>query len=253
MNVAIVEDHPSEAARLAGLVEAYAAQARVPVSVRAFHGAEALLEGYRPHAYTAIFLDIYLEGMDGVSAARKLRAVDRSAVLIFLTSSGEHMPEAFSVHAFDYIPKPAARDRVFAALNDILLKDIQYTDGAKLEFKHEGNNISIPYGELAVVQTSEHNYLEILDADGHRFKTRLGFQSVSEALTKDPRFLLTLRGVLVNMDHIERIDNGICHLTNGETVQLNVRNARELNAIWQNYRLEKIRCERREKRRRQGT
>lgn len=41
-----------------------------------------------------------MTGISGIDAALKLRQKDTKAVIIFLTSSTEHMREAFACHAF---------------------------------------------------------------------------------------------------------------------------------------------------------
>ena len=59
-----------------------------------------------------IFLDIQMPGMDGLSAAEKLK--ERSnAVVVFVTAYDEHALEAFRVNAIDYLVKPVD-DKQFA-------------------------------------------------------------------------------------------------------------------------------------------
>ena len=67
-----------------------------------------------------VFMDIYMDGMDGVSAAARMRERDKNCLLVFLTSSAEFMPEAFSCHAFEYVTKPFSGERIAAVLRDAL-------------------------------------------------------------------------------------------------------------------------------------
>ncbi len=53
-----------------------------------------------------IFMDIYMEGMTGMESHRKHScAMDSDTLIVFLTASEEHMPDAFRFHAYDYISK----------------------------------------------------------------------------------------------------------------------------------------------------
>ncbi len=75
-----------------------------------------------------------MNGMDGVSAAKKLRENNGACLLIFLTSCGERMPEAFSCHAFEYIIKPFTPERVGNVLRDAFARlPIRVRDRLKIE------------------------------------------------------------------------------------------------------------------------
>ena len=249
MNFAIADDEQLEIDTISSVLKEYASLGKLALSLETFHSGEELLQQYSPYAYTAIFLDIYMSGMSGVEAARHILAQDRHAIIIFLTSSDEHMPEAFSLHAFDYIAKPAKKERIFQVLDDVLLRQTELNTTPKLTFPTEKNDIALPLTDIAVIRTGSHRKVEILDADGHSYLTGLTFSEISEMVCNDMRFLLILRGVLVNMEHIVIIDGTACLLDNGTTLPVNVRGSKKLEATWRNFQFDEIRSERRDRRR----
>lgn len=194
MNFAIVDDEQTEIDALSGRIREYALQEKMEITIDAYHSGEELLEKYRPYAYTAVFLDIYLDGISGITTAEKLLAADHSAVILFLTSSDAHMPEAFSLHVYDYLIKPYARDRLFKVLDDICLKSARSREEPQFSFLCNGTQISLSFSDVALVRTDRRNYLEILDARGTSYLTRMTFQSAADKLTEDARFLQILRG-----------------------------------------------------------
>ena len=247
MNIAIVDDDQNEANTITALVKEYAAAGRLPLSLSVFRCGEDFLENYSPYSYTVIFMDIYMGGMTGVEAARSILAQDRHAVIIFLTSSDEHMSEAFSLHVFDYIPKPADKDRIFKALDDLLMLKTD-SNACVLTFTSDRADVSLAFGDIVCVKTGDKNYLDITDSSGECYQTRMTFGEVSKKLSSDPRFLLIIRGVLVNMEHIKQINDSCCILTNGLNLPVNLKNARKLSATWQNFNFDRIRADRRERR-----
>lgn len=250
MNIAIVDDEQREIDTLSDILKEYAALSKLPLSLQIFHSAEELLPVYRPYAYTAIFMDIYMSGMTGIAAAEQILSRDRHALIIFLTTSAEYMPEAFSMHAYDYISKPAKEERLFKVMDDALMRQTEYQNSPKLTFSWERRNISLPYSDIICIKTGKHNYLEIIDTSNNTFLTRQTFSEVTRSLTGDGRFLTVLRGVLVNMEHIIGMEKGICRLSNGTEVPVSIKNAKELEATWQNYIFDRIRIERQERRNR---
>ena len=250
MNIAIVDDDQAEIEALSDTIKEYAAQGKLELTINSFHSAEEILEIYHPYAFTAIFMDIYMDGKTGIEAAEEILSVDRHAIIIFLTSSDEHMPEAFSMHAYDYIGKPAKKERLFKVMDDVLLKHTEYDNSPKLTFTYDKNTVSLAYQDIVLVRTADRNYLEIIDESGNTYLTRLTFAEVTEILTKDRRFLLILRGILVNMEYILRFDNAICYMTTGMQLPINVKKARDLENTYQNYRFDSMRNERTRKRER---
>lgn len=235
MNLALIDDIPMETERLKTLLKHYASTHGLIFDVDCFSGAEDFLAEYHPFQYTIIFMDIYMNGMSGVDAAGIIRSLDSDVFLIFLTGSGDHMSDAFRCHAYDYIQKPADPDRLFKVLDDIT-KKLHPTN--TLAFSSERTTYSIPFDDIIYVHAANH-HLEITDTAGITYKTRTKFSTINDVLSKDGRFLLVLRGVLVNMDYVQDFNDGCCHLDSDICLPINIRNSKKLEQIWKNYKLHK--------------
>ena len=236
MNIAIVEDSHIERELLSNIVTQYALTHQLDFKLDLYESAEALLEDYRPHRYGLIFLDIYMRGLSGMEAAEEIRKGGNDTLLIFLTSSNVHMPAAFRVHAYDYLLKPIDVRYVFRVLDELLGQ--KTGESQSIRFTSERREYVILFDDICSVRASDH-YLEIDTTDGESYRPRMTFASVQEQLSADPRFLLILRGVLVNMDHIKDFSDGSCEMTNGLTLPVNLRKARSLELTWKNYLFQK--------------
>ena len=62
-----------------------------------FSGEELLLA---EEQYDLLFLDIDMEGIDGIETARKIRLKDKKVKIVYVTAYSEYAGKAFSVHAF---------------------------------------------------------------------------------------------------------------------------------------------------------
>lgn len=238
MNIAIVDDDSRECDKLSDIIKEYAALSNLSLTLSVYHSAGEILAAYRPYAFTAIFMDIYMTGQTGVDAAGDILKSDRNAIIIFITSSTDHMPDAFAIHAYDYISKPADKSRIFKVLDDVMMRQTELDTDERLSFEYDKDTISLAYHDIAYVKTGERNYLDIMDGNNNTYSTRLTFSEVSRTLSEDKRFLLILRGVLVNMEYIIRIKDSICYLSNGLQLPVNVKKQKELESVWQNYKLD---------------
>lgn len=67
-----------------------------------------------------MFLDIYMDGIDGIETARKLRAFHSNILIIFLSSSREFALESYEVEASGYLLKPFQKSVLRSLLSRIL-------------------------------------------------------------------------------------------------------------------------------------
>ena len=248
MTIAIVDDEQQEIDSFLSVIKEYSLMANVEIIVSAFHSGEEFIEGYRPLAYTAVFMDIFMSGMSGVDAAKMILEADRHAIIIFLTSSDGFMGDAFSIHAYDYIEKPAGKARIFKVMDDVLMKKTEYDAAPRLTFTSDRQDISIPYTEIIYIRTAERNYLEVMQAPDKSYKTRFPFAGAQAELSKDKRFITITRGVIVNMDFVVGAEGQVCIMEDGEKFPIASNSSGNFKNIWQNYQLDSLRNERRMRR-----
>ena len=84
-------------------------------------GAEALLKytDFRPHL---VFLDVKMQGMDGLETLRKLRELDPRAQVVMISGHGtiQTAVEATQLGAYDFLEKPLDTDRILLTLRNAL-------------------------------------------------------------------------------------------------------------------------------------
>ncbi len=240
MNIAVTDDIPEERDKITRIITEYAASNHMELTISGFGTATELLEDYRPLRYSAVFLDIYMDGMSGIEAAQSIRETDRDTIIVFLTTSEDHMPDAFRLHAYEYIVKPVRRENLFPVMDDIFKKTTP-VKSPLFSFPGPQGETGVFYDELVIVATDAHNYLVVLNKEGREFQTRMTFASAGDRLLKDKRFLLVRRGVIVNMAYIRRFDDALLHLTVGNSVPISPRNRKKLEEIWDNYLLDRMR------------
>ena len=100
MEVAIVDDEKVIREQIKKLTVKYEPDCNV---IAYETGEELLAEGKKADI---VFLDIQMEGMNGIDTARTLREKQEDMVVIFITGVKEYVFEAFDVSAFYYLLKP---------------------------------------------------------------------------------------------------------------------------------------------------
>ena len=219
MNIAIVDDDPTIRISLRHFLHKWHSENGLPLDMIEYDGGDEFLSDYKNHEFDIVFMDIFMDRKNGIDTAMEMRRTDKNIVLVFLTSSTDHMPDAFSVHAFGYLIKPLFPDKLYQVMNDIrsILSPeeepyLTVTTG-KLE-------LSINYSEILYIN-SDSNYCIIHCPEPT--KCRGPFSTLCEPLAEHDDFCMINRGIIVNMAHVKSCDSTCVMLDNGDNLPVNTK------------------------------
>ena len=106
MNIAIVDDIAAERALLRGRLERQLSRRNIQAKLLEYESGEAFLSACAKLQFAILFLDIYMDGVNGIETAKQFRKTDPRCLLIFTTTSTDHALEGFGVRAMHYLVKP---------------------------------------------------------------------------------------------------------------------------------------------------
>lgn len=237
MHIAIVEDIPQEAFRLETILKNLSEDRRIFFDISIFSSGEDFINNFKKNAFEVIFMDIYMNGITGVETAKFLRKHDKHCILIFLTSSSEHMPDAFSCHAFEYIQKPFTTERIVNVMTEAL--EILPHEAKYMEFVSNRQTVRAFLNEIVSAVTDAH-YLDITLSNGQKLHCRMTMPEFMKKTGADPRFIPVNRGITVNAEHILEFENNCCIIENGSKFPVRVRESAVIEQMVMDYNFEKI-------------
>ena len=196
---------------------------------------DELLSLTKVHLYHAIFLDIELPGINGIDVAKKIRESNDSLFIIFVTSYERFMRDSFEVQPFQYIEKPVTfeftRKICHSLINAISKKlfsiiTISTIDGDLLLNTHE----------LMYLQSVKNKklVLEFHLSTGEKYITT-GKIAFWEKELKTYGFLSSIRGTLVNINHVRIIADNQIILKNDEILPLSRRQSKLFSDTFVNH------------------
>jgi DNA-binding LytR/AlgR family response regulator len=116
MHVLVVDDEAPVLDELAYLLRR---DPRIGSVDTASSGAQAL-ELLETGDHDAVFLDVAMPGLSGLSVARLLARFREPPKVVFVTAHDDHAVEAFELNASDYLLKPVREDRLTEAVRRIV-------------------------------------------------------------------------------------------------------------------------------------
>ena len=227
MKIAIVDDITAERTLLRNRLESQFSRRNVHTDILEYENGETFLTAAKECPFTVVFLDIYMNGSNGIDTAKELRRSDTDCLLIFTTTSTDHALEGFQVRALHYLVKPYSENDISALADEILSRIPD--SGKYIDVKVNGSNIQIPFRKIIYAEHFSH-MIHIHTTGGKELITRQSFEAFTASLKMDPRFYLCSRGVVINLDHAVDFDGALFILDDESRISVSrklVKNARQ--------------------------
>ena len=229
MRIAIAEDRPDDGSQLISDISSWASDHNIPLipPPDLYENGESLLEHFSPEKYDIIFLDIFMEGINGMETARRIRETDHVCRLVFITMTSEFAIDSFDVHASWYLLKPYSYEKLSQALARCGADFLEQRQYLTVPGKYGGQRLllhQIVWTEYINRQICVH--LE----NGTELYIRIRQSEFADLLLSYPYFCDCMKGILVNLEFIEELKEHCFVLRNGQILpisRLKYRDVRE--------------------------
>lgn len=235
LNIAIVDDSPSDSARLEGFVRGWFTEdSRRPElgCVRRYGSGEELLGDFEAGNVHVVFMDIIMAGLNGIETARKLRESDPRVLIVFITSSREYAFEAFPVHAFDYIVKPYGKKDADRVLSEAARALCSEEPSATIKVPHGSYEVPV---SLIISAVARDHFVDVSLDGGQSIVSNMKFRDAERVLLGHEGFILCNRGVIVNMSKVSAIEGGVFVMKDGARYPIRQAGLREITAAFSQH------------------
>ncbi len=221
MRIAIVEDEEEFRTVLKNYIDRYASESGETIRVSMFTEGLTFLEEYHG-GYDLILMDILMPHMSGMETARKLRLVDETVVIVFITSMVQYAIQGYEVNAAAYLVKPAAYGQ-FSDTMDRIRRTVLRTETATVIVSQKENSVVLPVRKIAYIEVYNHSLV---------FHTQDSSYEMRGSLTEyetDPRFegfVKVSKSHMVNVAFIAAIDEDTLTVA-GDVLPLTRRRKKE--------------------------
>lgn len=210
IHIAIVEDEAAEREKLGEFLKRFSHESGESFKTSEFSDPTDFLTNYKA-IYDLVFMDIQMPFMDGMTAAERLRQVDPSVILVFVTNMSNYAVKGYSVDATDFIVKPVG----YPSFSAMMAKVVR-------SLKKRGNAIIVKAAEGQVrIDVDSIRYVEVL---GHRtcYHTEGGDIFIWSTLTAEEkrlpqdRFARCGKYCIVNLSYVDNVAEGVVFVAGAE-------------------------------------
>ncbi len=120
LSIAVCDDEVIECCNMAKRIKDILEDMKIPCIIRQFQSGGELLQALE--SFDIVFLDIIMQGLDGMKTAQTFREKAFDKIIIFISSSREYVFDAYDVEAFQYLLKPVDNRKLKKVLQKAVLK-----------------------------------------------------------------------------------------------------------------------------------
>lgn len=227
--LAVCDDNETDAAFVTSLIENWNKKISLPLQIEIFSSAEAFLFAYEDKLdFDLLFLDIEMDGMNGVELAKKLRQTGARLQLVFVTGFMDYISEGYDVEALHYLMKPVTEEKLEQVLNRWMER--MKTREKELVLSLPDGAVRVPLYEIRYLEVQK-NYVTVHAGEDYRVKRTLN--ELEEEL--DDSFFRVHRSYIVSLRFIKRIMKTEVILKDNTAVPLSRKLYDELNQALISY------------------
>ena len=225
LEIAVCEDERYAQGILEELLYRLGKKRRIQLEVDVYERGESLLRAIeRGERYDLIYLDIEMEGMNGIETAEKIREEDRITQIIYVTSHDRYALASTRTMPSDFLVKPIEErkfEETFLRVTRwICQKDVYF------RFISEKAPCKIPLREIMYFQSDLRQVWIVSETERRGTYRKLG--EIEKELEKGPgKFIRIHRSFLVNYNYIKRFRYDTVELLDGSELPVS-RGRREM-------------------------
>ena len=230
LKAAIIDDSDIDRTLIRLFLTKYSEERRVFFEISEYKSAEDFFASGQRDVQLA-FLDIYMEGINGIELGRTIREKDRDIVIVLVSGSNEYASEAFEIQADYYLKKPIARELFDKCMQNVLCKTF---DRTYVEIYTGRKPVKVFVQDIFYVETGGRKLiLHTVDGDYETYMPISSFlKMVPESL-----FVRTSRFEAVSLLHTERINVDDIFMENGQQLTLSPKMSDEVREAFHRYRV----------------
>ena len=235
MKIAVIDDSAEDRKLLAEKIQNFCLRESLIYEIRSFSSGNEFLLASRED-WDIIFLDIFMNEIDGMTVARTLRGNNVSSLIVFTTSSRDYAIESYDVRAFHYLVKPIEQDK----LDEVLRL-------SEKSIRSRNHYIEVKEGRIMsrilirdIMYTDYYNHYIQIHTPGRMIKTYMSFAEFSPLLLKYKQFLSPYRNCMINMDYVQQMDDHDFLMKDQVQIPINRARKSEIRQAYADYSFKRL-------------
>lgn len=218
LNIAVCDDDIQITGGMEMMIEKIAKKNFIDSDIEVFWNGETLVDAIvNGNKFDIIYLDIEMAREDGISAAKRIRKIDKNVLIIYVTSYENHMKESFAVRPFQFLVKPVNEEQMAqcfkAAYEEINSGDFYF------RYSFQRVNHKVPIRDILYFESRKRKVFIITQDETFELYGKISDIEKSLKACKSS-FLRVHQSFLVNYKHVKGLAYDFVIMDNGKKISI---------------------------------
>jgi len=234
LKFAICDDSKIDREYLIKLIYRYLDENNLYAEINEFESGESLLESDF-QKYAIIFLDIYMENINGIEVAKILKSRNKNINIVFTTISDDFAAESYDVAALYYMIKPINKKKLYSLMDNFLYG---YYSVRFITVKIGRMETDIYLDDIIFVESLGKK--SIIHTKKGSIESSTSFAKMQEMLSK-PDFIKPIRYAIVSVREILNIPTNVLLMSDGTEIPISRNERTNIKKAFCDYKWKKMR------------
>lgn len=218
LNIAICDDEVYATGNIEMMLQDVAKRNFINVETEVFWDGASLAHAVKSgSSFDIIYLDIEMKIEDGISAAKRIREVDKNVLIIYVTSYESYMKESFAVRPFQFLVKPINMEQMEVCFRDAY-ESINNAD-AYFRYSYQRINWKISLRDILYFESNKRKIFIVTESKVYEMYGKLNEIEKSLKASKVP-FLRVHQSYLINYKHVNGQAYDFVVMDNGKRISI---------------------------------
>ncbi len=223
LSIAVCEDGILLQQTIIAKVNSYLEKNHLRGQVSGFSRSDELVS--KSSSFDIVLMDIGMNGMDGMQAAKELRLQGKDCEIIFVTAFSSYVYEAFNVDASNFLVKPVSDEKLYVALNRAVKRVLKSDHSLSLIIKKGTEILKIRLCDILYCEALDHRLTIHTQSGNVAYYENIA--SIEQKL--DENFFRCHRSYIINLKQVVACEKDTVMFSNGDRALVSRRKAGELS------------------------
>lgn len=202
---------------------------------KCFSSSEDLLEQWEKGIdFDIFFLDIRIPNeMDGIRLAQRIRSMNTSVSIVFVTNYVSYVFEGYAVNALRFLMKPIQQEDIFKCL-DIARRQKTIIRNDRIIINAKREKLVFRAGEVIYIEAKSHYLKFYLTYTDERPEIRAKLDDFFHNLPQN-LFVKSHKSYAVNLMHIRKFTKKVIVMSNGDELPVSQSQSNALSNSFHEY------------------